>query len=105
MGIIGRNTLPAALAIIKIPRHSKSDYPEAKESQLTDISTSNAAVKGTDSSQSSVVIQRNISAKDNLENLARKNLELALEEEKIKIGNLTIISFIKKKKTVLDWAK
>ena len=43
------------------------------------------------------MIQRNISAKDNLENLARKNLELALEEKKIKIGNLTIIGFIKKK--------
>ena len=51
------------------------------------------------------MIQRNISAKDNLENLARKNLELALEEKKIKIGNLTIIGFIKKKNTVLDWAK
>lgn len=47
------------------------------------------------------MIQRNISAKDNLENLARKNLELALEEEKIKTGNLTIVGFIKKKKQFL----
>ena len=42
------------------------------------------------------MIQRKISAKDSLENLARKNLELALEEEKIKTGNLTIVGFIKK---------
>ena len=64
--------LPATLAIIKIPGHSKLDSLEAKGNHLAAISARNAALKGTNGSQTSVMVQRDISPNDNLEKLARK---------------------------------
>lgn len=48
--------LPAGLANIRIPGHSKLDILEAKENQLADISARNAALKGANSSQTSVMV-------------------------------------------------
>ena len=62
--------LPAILATIKILEHSKLDSLEAKENHLADISARISALKGTDSSQSSVMVQRDISPNDNLKKLA-----------------------------------
>ena len=64
--------IPATLAIIKISGHSKLDSLEAKGNYLADISARNVALKGTNSSQSSVMVQRDISPNDNLEKLARE---------------------------------
>lgn len=61
--------LPAALAL-KIPGHSKLDSLEAKGNPLADISTRDGALKGTSSSQTFVIVQRNISPADNLGKLA-----------------------------------
>ena len=44
----------------KILEHSKLDSPEAKGNHLVDISTKNATLKGTNSSQISVMVQRDI---------------------------------------------
>lgn len=43
--------LPATLATIKIPGHSKLDSLEAKENHFADISIRNAALKGTKRNQ------------------------------------------------------
>ena len=53
----------AVLAINKILRHSKLDSMEAKGNHLADTSARNADLKGTDSSQTSVTVQRDISPK------------------------------------------
>ena len=53
--------LPAALAIIKIPRYSKLDFPEAKRNHLVHISRKNAVLKETNKNQTSGMIQRDIS--------------------------------------------
>ena len=74
--------LPAALAVIKILGRSKLDSLEAKGNHLADISTRNAALKGNNSSQTSFLVQRDISPNDNLEKLAREAQQLALEKEK-----------------------
>ena len=56
----------AVLAINKIQRHSKLDLLEAKGNHLADISARNVVLKGTNSSQTSVMVQRNISPKGKL---------------------------------------
>ena len=53
--------LPASLPIIKILGHSKLDSLEAKRNHLAAISTSNTAFKGTNSSQNSVMLQKDTS--------------------------------------------
>ena len=63
--------LPAALAIIKVLEHSKLDFLEARVYHLADNNARNAALKGTNSSQTSIMIQRDISTNDHLEKLAR----------------------------------
>ena len=57
--------VPAASAIIKIPGHLKLDSLEARENHFADISARNDVLKGTNSSQTTVMVQRNISLKDN----------------------------------------
>ena len=57
--------LPDNLAVIKILRHSKLDSLEAKGSNLADISARNAALKGTNHSQISLMVQRDIFPNDN----------------------------------------
>ena len=69
------------MAIIKIPGHSKLEFLEAKGNHLTDISARHAVLKGTNSSQTSVMIKRDISTNDNLEKLAREAQKLASEKE------------------------
>ena len=51
----------ATLAIIKISGHSKLGSLEAKGNHLTDISVRNIVLKGTNSSQTSVIVQSDIS--------------------------------------------
>lgn len=53
----------AVLAINKFRRHSKLDSLEAKGNHLAGISARNTDLKGTDSSQTSVTVQRDISPK------------------------------------------
>ena len=57
--------LPAALDIIKLSRHSRLNSLEAKRKRLTGISTKNAACKEA-SSQTSVLVQRDVIPSDNL---------------------------------------
>ena len=56
-------------AIIKIMGHSKVDSLEAKGNHIDLISARNAALKGTNSRQTSIMVQQEISPIDNLENL------------------------------------
>lgn len=53
----------AVLAINKFRRHSKLNSLEAKGNHLAGISARNTDLKGTDSSQTSVTVQRDISPK------------------------------------------
>ena len=64
--------LSADLAIIKIPGHSKLDSLEAKGKHLADTSRKNAAVKGANSSQSSLMVQRDASVNDSCKNWLEK---------------------------------
>lgn len=53
----------AVLAIIKILGHSELEFLETKGNVLADISSRNASFKGTNSSQTSVMVQKDISPK------------------------------------------
>ena len=57
--------LPATLPTIQLLKHSKLGFLEAKETHLADISTRTGALKGTNSNQTSNVVQRDISPNDN----------------------------------------
>ena len=72
----------AVLAINKIQRHSKLDLLEAKGNHLADISARNTVCKATRSSQTSIMMQRDISPNNNLEKLVRMSQQLASECEK-----------------------
>ena len=74
--------LPAILAIIKIPGHSKLDSLEAKWNHLADISAKNAALKRTNNSQAFVMIKRDISQNDSLEKVTREAQQLTSEKKK-----------------------
>ena len=53
--------LPTTSAIIKVLRHFKLGLLEAKRNNLAGISARNATLKGTSHSQTSVMVQRDIS--------------------------------------------
>ena len=72
----------ATLAIIKISGHSKLGSLEVKGNHLTDISVRNIVLKGTNSSQTSVMVQSDIFPNDNFKKLAREAQQLTLEKEK-----------------------
>ena len=78
---IENKNLPPALAIIK-PIHSKLDSLEPKRNDFDDSPSMNADLKGTKHSQTSVMVQRDISPNNNLEKLAKETQELASEKEK-----------------------
>ena len=80
-GIIGCYPFTAPLAI-KILRHSKLHSPEAKGNHLADTSANHAALKGTKSNQTSVMVQTDIFPNDNLEKLAREVQQLASEKKR-----------------------
>ena len=80
-GLLGETLLPATLAIIKILGRSILDSLEAKGNYFVDISTKNAFLKDTNSSQTSVIVQENVSPNNNLEKLARKKQQLASEKD------------------------
>ena len=61
----------AILSGIKILEHM-FDSLEAKENHLAVISSRNAALKGTSSSQIPVIVHKDISSNENLEKLARE---------------------------------
>ena len=82
--------LPAILAIIKILGHVKLDFLEIKGNYLADISTRNAILKGTNNSQTSVIIHRDISSNDILEKTGYRRPKIRFSKRKNKIGNLTI---------------
>ena len=86
---------------MKIPRHSKFGSLEAKGNHLADVSAKNADLKGTDSSQNSAMVQRDISPNDNLEKLTREAQQLASEKKKTKIGNSTTFGLIQRKSSGL----
>ena len=73
--------LPAALVIIKILGHSNFDSLEAKGNHLYDLSTRNAALKETNSSQTASMAWRDISPNDNLEKVARKAQTIGLRKQ------------------------
>lgn len=89
-GLLGETILPATLAIIKILGHSILDSLEAKGNYFVDISIKNAFLIDTNSSQTSVIVQENVSPNNNLEKLARKKQQLASEKDKKKIGNSNV---------------
>ena len=80
--LLGETLLPASLAFIKILGHSILDSLEAKGNYFADISTKNAFLKDTNSSQTSVIVQENDSSNNNLERQARKKQQLASEKDK-----------------------
>ena len=72
-----------------IPGQSKHDSLEARGTNLTDISERNAALNRTNGSQTSVIVQENVSPNNNLKKLARKNNSWPQKKIK-KIGNSTV---------------
>ena len=74
--------LPAALPVIKSLWHSELDSLETKGNHLADISSRNDGLKGTNNSQTSVMVQRDFFPSNNLEKLAREAQQLASEKEK-----------------------
>ena len=79
--------LPAPLAIIKSPGHSKLDSLDAKGNHFAAISARNAVLKGINNSQASIMVRRNIFLIGNLEKLTTEAQQLASEKEKIKTKN------------------
>lgn len=73
--------MPAALAIIKVPGHSKLNSLEAKGNHLTDISAMHTAPKGTNN-QIFIMVQRDVSRNDDLEKFTTEAKQLAQEKEK-----------------------
>lgn len=100
-GLLGETILPATLAIIKILGHSILDSLEAKGNYFVDISIKNAFLIDTNSSQTSVIVQENVSPNNNLEKQARKKQQLASEKDKKKIGNSNV-GLAKKKGSGLE---
>ena len=74
--------LPAILAIIKILGHVKLDFLEIKGNHLADISARNAIFKGTNNSQTSVIIHRDISSNDTLEKTGYRRLKIGFSKRK-----------------------
>ena len=87
---------------MKIPRCSKLECLEAKGNHLVDVSAKNAALKGTNSNQTSVMVQKDISQNDNLEKLAQRANSWP-QKKKNKIRNSTTVGLIKEK--ALVWTK
>ena len=84
---------------IKIPGHSTLGSLEAKENPLADISIRSAAFKVTNSSQTSLMVLRDISPNNNLEKLTIETQQ----KRKNKIGKSTIVELRNEK--VLVWTK
>ena len=70
--------------------YSKLDSLEAKGSRLAHISTTNASLKGTNSSHTSVMVQRDILPNNNLEKLTREAQQLASEKKQLEIQKLLV---------------
>lgn len=70
------------LPAIRAMGHAKLDSVGAKGNDFSDISASNIVLKGTNSSQISVLVQRGIFSKDNLEEIAIESQQLDLKKEK-----------------------
>lgn len=73
--------LPVALAVIKVPGHSRLNSLGAKVNHLADIATKNTALKETNS-QTLVMVQRDIPPSYYLGKLIRDTQQLAPEKEK-----------------------
>ena len=87
---------------IKIWGNSKHDSLETKGNHLADISARNAILKGTNNSQTSVIIHRDISLNDTLEKTGYRSPKIEFSKRKNKIGNLTIVCLEKRGKYGLD---
>ena len=72
----------AILSRIKILEHIMFDSLEAKENHLADISARNAIFKGTNNSQTSVIIHRDISSNDTLEKTGYRRLKIGFSKRK-----------------------
>ena len=90
--------MPAALAIIEILEHFNCDSQEDKY-RIADIFAGNVAFKWTSSSQTSVMVQTDISPNENLEKFDGEAWQLALEKEKQNMKS-TIVGLIKKRALV-----
>ena len=88
--------LSVALTIIKILGHFNLDSLGPQGNHLVDISARNAALKGTNSRQTSVMVQKDIPPNDKLDRLSR-DTQLAPEKER-QYWNSSYCSFGKKKK-------
>lgn len=73
--------LPAALAVIKVPGHSKSGFLEAKGNHLTRNPAKNATLLRS-INQTSVIVQKATPPGKDLRELAREVQQLASEREK-----------------------
>lgn len=73
--------LPAALAVIKAPGHSKSGFLEAKGNHLTRNPAKNATLLRS-INQTSVIVQKATPPGEDLRELAREVQRLASEREK-----------------------
>lgn len=73
------------LLLLRSPGHSKLDYQEAKRNHLADLSARKSALKGTSSSQTSVMVQKNIFPTDNFEKLAKEDQKLTSAKKKTRL--------------------
>lgn len=69
---------------------------------LADISARNTALKGTNNSQTSVMVQRDSFPNENLENLFKEAKHNWTQKRKSRIGNSIILGFIKRESSGLD---
>ena len=90
--------IPATLAIIKISGHSKLGSLEAKGNHLTGISVRNIVLKGTNSSQTFVIVQRDISYVISEKNLLAEHNTWPQKNRE----NSKIIDLIKRESSSLD---
>ena len=81
------NILPAALAIIKSLIYSKLKFLEAKRNDPVGTSARNVILKGNNSSQASVMVQKVFPnyPSYNLVKLVRESRQLASEKQKIRL--------------------
>lgn len=88
-------------AIIKIMVHSKLDSLEANRNHPASISERNATLKGPKSSQTIVIVQRDISLNDNLKNWLEGPNNRS-QKRKNKTENSTTVGVVKRKSSGLD---
>lgn len=90
--------MPAALAIIKVLGHSKSDSLEAKGNHLTNVYAKNAAFMGSIDQTS---FMKTTSPDDDLRELTKEIQQLGLER-KNQVENLKAVGIMMKRNSASD---